>query len=257
VNKPFGIEPRVFFTLLLACLMGFLAAIPYALTVQAQALQKLTGRVPQLLVIQFLVSAATSALAIGTGLRLQQKLPFFRFALLGQTADVARHDRSSVLRSGALGGGIAFGLIGGLSWLIDRILGALPLASPVAAPALWKGMLASFYGAINEEVLLRLLVMTGIAFGLAKLAGRVGLSERAIVWPAILLAAFVFGVGHLPAALGAGLRLTAGVVTRLLLLNMAGGVVFGLLYWRRGFESAVVAHFVADLCLHVLVPWLR
>lgn len=257
MSKSFGIEPRVFFALLLACVVGFLAAIPYALAMQAQTLQRLAGQAPQPLVVQFFISAATSAVAIGTALRLQRKLPFFRFALLGQPADVARRGLSAVLSSGALGGGVAFGLIGGVSWLLDHILGVLPLESPVASPALWKGLLVSFYGAINEEVLLRLLVMTGIAFGLAKLSERMGLSERAIVWPAIVLAAFIFGVGHLPAALGMGLRLTAGVVTRLLLLNMAGGVVFGWLYWRRGFESAVVAHFVADLWLHVLVPWLR
>lgn len=34
-----------------------------------------------------------------------------------------------------------------------------------------------------------------------------------------------------------------------LLLNSIGGVVFGWLYWRRGLEHAVVAHYCADIIL--------
>jgi hypothetical protein len=32
--------------------------------------------------------------------------------------------------------------------------------------------------------------------------------------------------------------------------------VFGWLYWRRGLEAAIVAHFAADLVLHVAAPLL-
>jgi membrane protease YdiL (CAAX protease family) len=36
-------------------------------------------------------------------------------------------------------------------------------------------------------------------------------------------------------------------------LNSLAGLVFGWLYWRRGLKAAMVAHFSADLVLHVLV----
>jgi membrane protease YdiL (CAAX protease family) len=38
------------------------------------------------------------------------------------------------------------------------------------------------------------------------------------------------------------------------LLNGIGGVVFGWLYWKKGLESAMIAHFSADIVLHVLLP---
>jgi len=61
----------------------------------------------------------------------------------------------------------------------------------------------------------------------------------------------LFGLGHLPATANI-LPLTPLVITRAVVLNGVGGVIFGWLYWKRGLESAMVAHFSADLILHVL-----
>ena len=47
--------------------------------------------------------------------------------------------------------------------------------------------------------------------------------------------------------------LTPLVITRAILLNGIGGVVFGWLYWKRGLEAAMIAHFSADIVLHVLL----
>lgn len=38
------------------------------------------------------------------------------------------------------------------------------------------------------------------------------------------------------------------------MLNMLAGIVFGALYWKLGLEHAMVAHFCADLVLHVAIP---
>jgi membrane protease YdiL (CAAX protease family) len=46
------------------------------------------------------------------------------------------------------------------------------------------------------------------------------------------------------------------VVGRTILVNAAAGLVFGWLYWRRGLEVAMLAHFSADLVLHVAAPLL-
>jgi hypothetical protein len=35
-------------------------------------------------------------------------------------------------------------------------------------------------------------------------------------------------------------------------LNGIGGIVFGWLYWRNGLESAMTAHFSADIVVHVM-----
>jgi hypothetical protein len=239
-------------------MLGFLSAVPYALSVQAETLRQASANVPKLLVAQFFAGALIWGAAIGCGLRLQQGLPFY-FAWLGKArADVPRRTVSALVRAGVAGGLAAFALIGGLSWLLDHALGAPRVERQVLPPATWKGLLASFYGAINEEVLLRLFVMTAATAGLNKAFKlRERNRQEIAVWAAIVLAAFVFGLGHLPAALSAGLQLDRGVVARLLTLNMAGGIVFGWLYWKRGFECAVLAHFVTDVLLHGLVPALR
>lgn len=249
---------RVFAILLVGCMLGFLAALPYALSVQRETLRQVSAKVPRLIAVQFLVATLASAAAIGCGLRLQRGLPF-RFALLGKARGAAsRRTIRSLVTVGGVGGLAAFALIGGFSWILDRALGASPIERVVTSPAAWKGLLASFYGGINEEVLLRLFVMTAITAGLMRLFRLREVSRQdAAVWIALVLAAFVFALGHVPAALSAGLRLDPGVVTRLLVLNLSGGLVFGWLYWKRGFEYAVLAHLVTDLLLHGLVPALR
>ena len=74
------------------------------------------------------------------------------------------------------------------------------------------------------------------------------------LWIATLLAAVLFGIGHLPGTAAIGLSLDSLVITRALVLNGLGGVVFGWLYWTRGLESAILAHFSADVVLHAVVP---
>lgn len=95
--------------------------------------------------------------------------------------------------------------------------------------------------------LMTFLVWTGTRLIRATAPGRV------VLWTAIGLTALVFGAGHLPAT-AAMLPLTPLVVVRALLLNGLGGLVFGWLYWRRGLLAAMLAHFSADVVLHVVVP---
>lgn len=87
---------------------------------------------------------------------------------------------------------------------------------------------------------------------LARLNGR-----RALRWMyviAIALAALVFGAGHLPAAFAAGMTHAPMAIARIVLLNSLAGLVAGAVFWRWGIEHAMVAHFSADLILHVALP---
>jgi membrane protease YdiL (CAAX protease family) len=72
-----------------------------------------------------------------------------------------------------------------------------------------------------------------------------------VLWIANILAAIVFGLGHLPAA-SLILPLTTLVVIRIILLNSIGGIIFGWLYQTRGLESAMLTHFSTDIVLHVI-----
>jgi membrane protease YdiL (CAAX protease family) len=120
-------------------------------------------------------------------------------------------------------------------------------------PAAWKGLLASFYGGIAEEIQLRLFVMSLLAW-LGKFISKTpeGKPTAAIFWIATILAAVLFGLGHLP-ALAVIVPLTPLVIIRTIVLNGLLGVVFGWLYWKRGLESAMISHFSADIVLHVLL----
>jgi membrane protease YdiL (CAAX protease family) len=113
----------------------------------------------------------------------------------------------------------------------------------------WHSLLASFYGGINEEILLRLFAVSGIA--LSRINN--GVATELIFWAAIVLAAILFGIGHLPATARLA-PLTPLLIVRALLLNGIAGILAGYLYWRYGLETAMIAHFSADIVLHVLPP---
>jgi membrane protease YdiL (CAAX protease family) len=84
-----------------------------------------------------------------------------------------------------------------------------------------------------------------------------GVPNDVIFWAAIIFAALLFGVGHLPATARLA-PLTPLLVARGLLLNAILGVVAGVLFWRYGLEAAMIAHFSADIVLHVLpAPFLK
>jgi hypothetical protein len=148
-------------------------------------------------------------------------------------------------------------LVTAVVFVIDKVFFAQMGASvPETAghAARWKGALASFYGGVGEEVQLRLFFMTALAWGLAKV--RLGSGGRTAPWVfvvALTLAAIAFGAGHLPFAAHVFGSLSTVVVVHTVLLNAVAGIAFGVLYWRWGLEHAMVAHFCADIAIHVIL----
>ena len=121
-------------------------------------------------------------------------------------------------------------------------------------PPAWQGFLASFYGGINEEILLRLFLMTLIAWIIFKIKKTEEGKPTSIgMWLAIILASVIFGIGHLPTAMTIA-TLTPLLTIKVIILNAVGGIIFGWLYWKKGLESAMISHFSADIVLHVILP---
>ncbi|MFT3756247.1 MAG: CPBP family intramembrane metalloprotease [Pseudoxanthomonas sp.] len=146
-------------------------------------------------------------------------------------------------------------LIVALSAVIDPFL-PTPVNPPATAGAgqsALNGLLASFYGGIAEELQLRLFLMTLLVWTVAML--KKAKPAPRVYWIALVIAAVLFGIGHLPTANHVW-GLDAIVVSRTVLLNAIAGMVCGWLYWKRGLEMAIVAHFSADIVLHVLLPLL-
>jgi len=121
-------------------------------------------------------------------------------------------------------------------------------------PPPWQGALASYSAGVTEEVMFRLFGVTLLAWlGSLVFRDSEGRPKPAVLWIAIILVAVLFGLAHLPLAISVGLPLTPLAITRTVVLNSIGGVVLGWLYWTRGLESAMVAHFSADIVLHVIL----
>ena len=246
----------------LATVFGVLGAIavallfPYLLATMPATLEAAMAKTGTTLPVLVVAQAAQGLVLVGllayVGLRVGHRVglgaPWLRALVMRRP-----RPRQAWLRAAALGAAAGVAILG-LAPLFDAAMPANLQATPTAgaARASLAGLLASFYGGIAEEVMLRLFLMTLATWLLARLAGR---PKPAVLWAAIVLAALLFGAGHLPAAAKIW-PLDAVVVARTLLLNGVGGIVFGWLYWRQGFESAVVAHFSADLVLHVAAPLL-
>ena len=130
---------------------------------------------------------------------------------------------------------------------------AAALNQEALQPAAWKGLLASFYGGIDEEILLRLGMMS-ILVWLGRFFSKTndGHPTLTVLWGANILAAVLFGLGHLPATM-ALFPLTPLVITRAIVLNGLVGIAAGYLYFKYGLDSAMLSHFTADIVLHVLL----
>lgn len=236
--------------LALAGALSTAAVFPYLLEAMPQVLAQAPLPLRWLVPLQALQSGVLLGLLCLIGLRLGHRVglgaPWLRALLARQPLPAVAWGRSALL-------GVAAAVaILGLSLLTDPWLPppSQPLPDPASMTA-WKGLLASFYGGIGEELQLRLFLMTLLVWAGTRLRRRA--ASPALVWSAIVLAALLFGAAHLPAA-AAVWPLTGMVVLRTLLLNAVAGVAFGWLYWRRGLEAAICAHFCADLVLHVAVP---
>lgn len=141
--------------------------------------------------------------------------------------------------------------VGTILQVLDMTVLKASLLSKVHPPA-WTGLLASFYGAINEEVLLRLFLFTLIYFLFRKMIQLTEKRRVIFLWVTNVIVAIIFGLGHLPAAFKL-VEPSSFEVIRVLLLNGIPGIVFGWLYWSRGLWAAMTAHFVTDLVVHVFV----
>ncbi len=254
---------KVFWILWVAAIAATLLLLPYALEVQSSAidLTKLGLPLPLILAIQILQNGILFAIAIFGGLffagRAGLGTPILDTLTRGEpVTDKVR----AILPLSIILGVLATLVVLGLEFFyfqpaMMKELGntATALNLQTSQPAAWKGFLASFYGGIAEEILLRLFVMSFFVW-LGRFLSKTseGKATSAVFWIANILAAVLFGLGHLP-TVALLVPLTPLVLARTILLNGLIGVICGWLYWKRGLESAMISHFSADLVLHVLL----
>ncbi len=254
---------KIYFILLAASIVGVAAVIPYSLAAQGTTLAELNLPMPTwlLLLLQVAQNAILFAVIIFLGLlaanRIGLGLPVLEAKLQGEP--VGQKIRSFLLLSILIGivGSVLIILLDSLVFMPQLMaeLGetAANLNQEALQPAAWKGLLASFYGGINEELLLRLGLMS-ILVWLGRFVSKRedGRPTLAVLWTANILAAIFFGLGHLPIT-AALFPLTPLVILRAITLNGLVGIAFGYLYFKHGLEAAMLSHFTADIVLHVLL----
>lgn len=102
------------------------------------------------------------------------------------------------------------------------------------------------YGGITEEILMRFGLMTFFVWLLFKIFKTL---NAKIYWAGILLATILFAIGHFPAVFQAVGSPSAVLLSYIVLGNSIGGIIFGWLYWKRGLESAFIAHIFAHVVM--------
>lgn len=244
----------------IAALLGLVSAlavaalVPYLARLMPDKFAKLPVPLSVVIVAQSIQSLVLIGLMSLAGLRMGHRVglgaPLLQRWINREPLVVSLRPLQAIL----LGVAAALAVVA-LSAAIDPFLPPMlhpPAKTGVGQSAL-NGFLASFYGGIVEELQLRLFLMTLVVWLAAML--RKAMPSPRVYWIAIAIAALLFGAGHLPAAHHVwGLDMV--VVVRTVLLNSLAGLAFGWLYWKRGLEMAVLAHFCADLVLHVLTPLL-
>lgn len=98
------------------------------------------------------------------------------------------------------------------------------------------------YGAVIEEVMLRLFFLSLVAFVLWKIfARRSEAPSAAVLAAANIVAALLFAAGHLPTTF-VTIGSTPLIIFRCFLLNGTFGLAFGWLYRKHGLRYAMMAH---------------
>lgn len=248
-----NINWRIFFILLGLGLFSVLAVIPYVLSIQGEILRQTGASLPLIFFAQLIQSAILFSIAIFVGLSLVPKINF-HLPLL--EAYVKHQNYQKVLKDILFVSVISGIITAVIIYATDKLFtlqGAAISTSQELAP-IWQKLLAALYGGITEEILLRLFLMTVFIWIGMKLAKQ-GRPGQPIIIISIILAAIIFGLGHLPIT-AALTKITPLIITRAIILNGIGGIVFGWLYWKKGLESAMIAHFTADIFLLTVLPLL-
>ena len=142
---------------------------------------------------------------------------------------------------------IVISVIGGLALILPDLLffgkhSQAIMDSYAVKPTVPYMIAAVLYGGVIEEVMLRLFMLSLIAFILQKIFAREKkLPTTGILIVANVIAALLFAAGHLPAT-AILMGITPMILFRCFLLNGGFGLLFGWLYRKYGLRYAMLAH---------------
>lgn len=152
---------KLFFLLLALSIWGIIAILPYTLTLQGGLPPNLPVPLYVLLSAQLIQNAVLFAVVILFGLELAKRVGLELPVLSGWLEGKPIKEYLKSILSISIGLGLVAGaLIIGLDYLFSLAGSVINTPLSQQLPPAWQGFLASFYGGINEEILLRLFFMS-------------------------------------------------------------------------------------------------
>jgi len=164
---------------------------------------------------------------------------------LAQKTGLWKDERSITKKP--LSAAVIVAVVGGLAIILPDLLYfgkhvEVIMDSYAAKPTVSFMIASVLYGGVIEEVMLRLFVMSLLAFLLHRLFGRKSEKPSAgILIAANVIAALLFAAGHLPTTF-VMLGNSPMILFRCFLLNGGVGLLFGRLYRKYGLRYAMIAH---------------
>lgn len=223
--------------------------MPYILTLQWDVLRAAPIPLPLVLIISVIQSIVLFTIFLFIGLLLSQKLGL-QIPILEKIVERKKISNIKPIIKTSV---ILWCLVGIVIIWLDFLFTKSGIHLTQTSVPLRQGFLASFYGGISEEIVMRLFFMTLILRIISKLYKGKIIENNIIMRWSIIIASIIFGIGHLPIT-SALTTITPLVVIRAIVLNGIGGVIFGWLYRKKWLESAIIAHFSADIMIQIALP---
>ena len=244
---------KIFLILLGLGLVSIACVFPYVANVQSDVLRTINQPLIVIFLAQLLQTAILFSICIFFGLYFAKKINFKTPVI---EAFLEKRGPAAIINDivpiSALLGIVAAVAIYAVDVMFTHAGAGLSTHQDYA-PA-WQKLLAAVYGGTSEEILMRLFLMSLLVWLGTKIFRQAAPAKTTIII-SIIIAAIIFGLGHLPitASLTA---ITPLIIVRAVVLNGIGGIIFGCLYWKKGLESAMIAHFTADVFLLTILPLL-
>jgi membrane protease YdiL (CAAX protease family) len=223
------------------------------------------------LLAQLPVPAETKIPSVTPGIKLLsliQPTILLSFAVLIGVALASKVGLSSPMAEAAAGNGqlasalkpqIIPGLIGGFAGGVGIILNWFLwkpfLPSEFVARSLELNKLLPLptrllYGGFTEELLLRWGLMTLLVWAAWRLFQKgQGEPQRVYFIGAIVVSSVIFGLGHLPFVFALVPDASIALILYVIAGNSIFGLIVGYLYWKKGLESAMIAHMLAHVVM--------
>lgn len=242
-------KTRLFVNLWLAGFAGVLSLLLIDLEALIKILPIPAGTeipmsIPALKLLSLIQPAVILAVAVLVGVVLASKV--------GLSSPVAEAAASGGDWVSAFKPQIVPGIIGGLAGGVSLVLIAAvlkPFLSPEVIARIREFgdtiplLFRLLYGGIAEELLMRWGLMTLLVCAAWRLFQKEQDKPTSAVFVgAILVSSLMFAIGHLPVAFMLFPEPTLALILFAIISNSAFGLIGGYLYWKKGLESAILAH---------------